>query len=165
MTSQVKSLRELSCADDYDPDSMPVAKARAFIQAYLSPITAIEKVNIRSALGRILAEDIVSPINVPAHINSAMDGYAVCFKDLNAAGETVLRIAGTAFAGKPYSGKVGEKECVRIMTGAIVPQGTDTVIMQETRKRKITLSALMRATSKGKTSDGPEKILPWGKPR
>jgi molybdopterin molybdotransferase len=113
---------------------MPVAKARAFIQAYLSPITAIEKVNIRSALGRILAEDIVSPINVPAHINSAMDGYAVCFKDLNAAGETVLRIAGTAFAGKPYSGKVGEKECVRIMTGAIVPQGTDTVIMQEHAK-------------------------------
>lgn len=126
-----KSLRELSCADDYDPDSMPVAKAREFIQAYLTPIPGTEKVNIRAALGRVLAEDIVSPINVPSHVNSAMDGYAVRFKDLNAHGETMLRMIGTALAGKPFSGQVSDKQCVRIMTGAVLPEGTDTVIMQE----------------------------------
>ena len=127
----IKSLRELSCADDYDPDSMPVAKAREFIQSFLAPITGTEKINIRAALGRVLAEDIVSTINVPAHINSAMDGYAVRFNDLNAHGETVLRMVGTAFAGKPYAGQVRDKQCVRIMTGAVLPKGTDTVIMQE----------------------------------
>ena len=126
-----KSLRELSCADDYDPNSMPVAKAREFIQAYLTPVTGIEKVNIRAALERVLAEDIISPINVPSHVNSAMDGYAVRFKDLNANGETVLRMTGSALAGKPYAGRVSDKQCVRIMTGAVLPQGTDTVIMQE----------------------------------
>ncbi len=126
-----KSLRELSCADDYDPNSMPVAKAREFIQAYLTPVAGIEKVNIRAALGRILAEDIISPINVPSHVNSAMDGYAVRFKDLNADGETVLRMTGSALAGKPYAGRVSDKQCVRIMTGGVLPEGTDTVVMQE----------------------------------
>ncbi|HMJ49500.1 MAG TPA: gephyrin-like molybdotransferase Glp [Burkholderiales bacterium] len=126
-----RSLRELSCADDYDPDSMPVAKAREFIQAYLTPITGTEKVNIRAALGRVLAEDIVSGINVPAHVNSAMDGYAVRFKDLSAHGETVLRMIGTALAGKPFAGRIGDQQCVRIMTGAVLPDGADTVIMQE----------------------------------
>jgi molybdopterin molybdotransferase len=126
-----KSLRELSCVDDYDPNSMPVAKARELIQAYLTPVAGTEKVNIRAALGRMLAEDIISPINVPSHVNSAMDGYAVRFKDLNANGETVLRMTGSALAGKPYAGRVSDKQCVRIMTGAVLPQGTDTVIMQE----------------------------------
>jgi molybdopterin molybdotransferase len=129
MTS--KSLREMSCADDYDPNSMSVAKAREFIQAFLTPITGTEKVNVRAALGRVLAEDIVSPINVPSHVNSAMDGYAVRFKDLNAHGETILRMVGTAFAGKPFAGQVSDKQCVRIMTGAVLPEGADTVIMQE----------------------------------
>lgn len=127
----IKSLRELSCADDYDPDSMPVAKAREFIQAYLTPIAGTEKVNIRAALGRVLAEDIVSPINVPSHVNSAMDGYAVRFKNLNAHGETILRMIGTTLAGKPFAGQVSDKQCVRIMTGAVLPEGADTVIMQE----------------------------------
>ena len=131
MPSPAKSLHELSCADDYDPNSMPVAKAREFIQAYLTPIAGTEKINIRAALGRVLAEEIVSPINVPSHVNSAMDGYAVRFKDLNANSETVLRMIGTALAGKSYVGQVGGKQCVRIMTGAVLPEGTDTVIMQE----------------------------------
>ena len=131
MPSPAKSLHELSCADDYDPNSMPVAKAREFIQAYLTPIAGTEKINIRAALGRVLAEEIVSPINVPSHVNSAMDGYAVRFKDLNANSETVLRMIGTALAGKSYVGQVGGKQCVRIMTGAVLPEVTDTVIMQE----------------------------------
>ncbi len=84
-----KTLREASCADDYDPNSMPVAKARELIRTFLSPVTAIERVHIRNALGRVLAADVVSPIAVPGHDNSAMDGYAVRFADLAPDGETM----------------------------------------------------------------------------
>ena len=71
------TLRDASCADDYDPNSMPVDKARALITRFLTPLTSTERVPVRSALGRVLAEDVISPINVPAHDNSAMDGYAL----------------------------------------------------------------------------------------
>jgi molybdopterin molybdotransferase len=128
------TLRELSCADDYDPNSMPVDKAREFISKVLTPITAVERVNIRSALGRVLAEDIVSPIDVPGHDNSAMDGWAYRHTDTNpptGGGSTLMKRVGTSFAGKPYLGKVGEHECVRIFTGAVMPDGCDTVAMQE----------------------------------
>jgi molybdopterin molybdotransferase len=126
-----KTLRDISCADDYDPDSMPVDKAREFIRAFLQPVTGTERVAIRAALGRVLAEDVISPLDVPAHDNSAMDGFALRFADLRPEGETLLRLAGTAFAGKPFCGSVGPGECVRIMTGAVIPAGTDTVVMQE----------------------------------
>ncbi|HEX6828616.1 MAG TPA: gephyrin-like molybdotransferase Glp, partial [Burkholderiales bacterium] len=126
-----RSLLEISCADDYDPNSMPVEKAREFIRAFLQPVTGIERVAIRAGLGRVLAADVVSPLDVPAHDNSAMDGYALRFADLQAGGETRLRLAGTAYAGKPYTGLVGPGECVRIMTGGVIPPGTDTVVMQE----------------------------------
>ena len=79
-----KTLREASCADDYDPNSMPVDRARALIRDHLAPIRAVERVHIRRSLGRVLAEDIVSPIDVPGHDNSAMDGWAVRFDDLPA---------------------------------------------------------------------------------
>ena len=72
-----KSLNQISCADDYDPNSMPVPKAREVIGRFLSPVTTAERVHIRAALGRVLAEDVISPFDVPAHDNSAMDGYAV----------------------------------------------------------------------------------------
>ena len=75
--TQPKTLREASCADDYDPNSMPVIKARELIRTFLTPVTAVERVHIRSALGRVLATDIVSPLAVPGHDNPAMDGYAV----------------------------------------------------------------------------------------
>lgn len=124
-------IRELSCADDYDPNSMPVAKARELIGRFLTPVTATERVHARSALGRVLAEDITSPLNVPAHDNSAMDGFSVRFADLKGDGEVALRIAGTALAGAPFQGTVKAGECVRIMTGGVMPTGTDTIIMQE----------------------------------
>jgi molybdopterin molybdotransferase len=79
--SGATDIRDLSCADDYDPNSMPVDKARELIARYLVPVAGIEQVNIRAALGRILAKDVVSPVNVPAHDNSAMDGYAVRHAD------------------------------------------------------------------------------------
>src|SRR6185295_17343744 len=87
------SLRELSCADDYDPNSMPVDKARAYIRTFLTPIAATERVHVRAALGRILAEDIRSPIAVPGHDNSAMDGYALRFDDTSTETATTLRVA------------------------------------------------------------------------
>jgi molybdopterin molybdotransferase len=110
---------------------MPVAKAREVIARFLQPVTATERLSVRAALGRVLAEDVVSPLNVPAHDNSAMDGYAVRFADLKSDGEATLKITGTAFAGAPFRGAVKAGECVRIMTGGVVPPGADTIVMQE----------------------------------
>ncbi|HEY7985536.1 MAG TPA: gephyrin-like molybdotransferase Glp [Methylophilaceae bacterium] len=118
-----------SCTDDYDPNSMPVEQARRLIRQYLTPVHDQESLPIREALGRVLAADILSPCNVPNHDNSAMDGYAFNGDDI--ATEIALKLIGTAFAGKPYSGKVGRGECVRIMTGAVMPDKTDTVVPQE----------------------------------
>src|ERR1700694_2273763 len=131
MSSAPRTLREASCADDYDPNSMPVAKARELIRSFLAPMTAIERVHVRSALGRVLAEDVVSPIAVPGHDNSAMDGYAVRFDDLLPVGDTLLRRIGESFAGKPWTGTIGAGECVRIFTGGVMPRGGDSVVMQE----------------------------------
>src|ERR687889_2952940 len=111
----------LSCADDYDPNSMPVEKAREVIARFLSPVTAIERVHVRAALGRVLARDVISPLDVPAHDNSAMDGYAVRHADLKSDGEVTLRVTGTAFAGAPFGGEVKAGEAVRIMTGGVGP--------------------------------------------
>src|SRR5216683_6152738 len=131
MSSAPRTLREASCADDYDPNSMPVTKARELIRSFLTPMTAIERVHVRSGLGRVLAEDVVSPIAVPGHDNSAMDGYAVRFQDLRLDGDTFLKRVGESFAGKPWGGAIGAGECVRIFTGGVMPQGADTVVMQE----------------------------------
>jgi molybdopterin molybdotransferase len=148
MTS-VKSLHDLSASSDYDPNSMPVEKAREHIRAFLSPVTAVEHLNIRAALGRVLAQDVVSPINVPQHDNSAMDGYAVRFADLNADAEATLKIIGSAFAGKPYDGTLGPVQAVRIMTGAVIPTGADTVIQQERAKAVGDHVAVMPVPKKG----------------
>jgi molybdopterin molybdotransferase len=131
MNDPVQNLRDLSCADDYDPNSMPVVKAREVIARFLQPVSATERLSVRTALGRVLAEDLISPVNVPAHDNSAMDGYAVRFADLKGDGEVNLKVAGTAFAGAPFQGALKPGECVRIMTGGVVPAGADTIVMQE----------------------------------
>ena len=110
---------------------MPVAKARAYIRAFLRPVTTVERLHVRAALGRVLAEDITSVIDVPGHDNSAMDGYAMRFADLRADAESALRVVGASFAGKPYEGTLGSGEAVRIMTGGVMPDGADTVVMQE----------------------------------
>ena len=125
------TITEASCADDYDPDSMPVAKARAFIHTFLSPVKGIARLPIRSALGRVLSEDIISPVNVPAHINSAMDGWALRFKDLDTDSPAAFAEVGASFAGQPFAGVVGKNQCVRIFTGGVVPEGCDAVVMQE----------------------------------
>jgi len=122
----------VSCLDGYDPDALRVDKAREAILACLSPITETEKVPVREALGRVLAQDIVPQINVPSHDNSAMDGYAVRFSDLE---KQPLKEIGAALAGKPFQGRLGAGECVRIMTGAVMPPGADTVVIQEVVKK------------------------------
>jgi len=125
-------LQTVSCLDGYDPDALRVDKAREAIRACIAPLNESEVVEIRSALGRVLAEDIVPKINVPAHDNSAMDGYAVRFSDLG----SPLKEIGSALAGRKFEGKVGPGECVRIMTGAVMPIGTDTVVIQEVVKKE-----------------------------
>jgi molybdopterin molybdotransferase len=128
------TIAQASCADDYDPNSMPVAKARAFIHQFLDPVTAVLRVPVRTALGRVLAEDVLSPVDVPAHRNSAMDGWAMRAADLAPDRETTLQEIGASFAGRPFAGALGAGQCVRIMTGGVVPQGADTVVMQERAK-------------------------------
>ena len=108
-----------------------VEEARHRILAEVTPIKGIERLALRSALERVLAQDVHSPINVPGHTNSAVDGYALAGADLPTQGEREYRIVGTAWAGRPFTGPVRAGECVRIMTGAPLPPGTDTVVMQE----------------------------------
>lgn len=111
--------------------SLSVEQARAAIAAVLQPITERETVPLARALGRVLAADVISPIDVPAHDNSAMDGYAFRGGELQPQGSSHWRCVGTLFAGAPYVGKVGPGECLRIMTGAVMPPELDTVVPLE----------------------------------
>ncbi|GAB4181881.1 MAG: molybdopterin molybdotransferase MoeA [Rhodocyclaceae bacterium] len=124
-------LEAASRLEGYDPDSLHVERAREIIRAMLRPARGTQRLFIREALGRVLAAEVISPIDVPAHDNSAMDGYALRGADLAPEGETRLRIAGSALAGQPYAQSVGAGECVRIMTGAVMPAECDSVVVQE----------------------------------
>jgi len=129
---RVATLKEvISCTSDYDPDALPVAKANEVIRSFVHPVSGVEKLRVRAALGRVLAKEVVSPINVPSHDNSAMDGYAVRNDDLGAGEPVTLTEIGTAYAGREFTGEVRRGECVRVMTGAVMPKNTDTVIIQE----------------------------------
>ena len=115
----------------HDGPALPLKEALARVLAAVTPVSGSESLPIREALGRVLASDLRSTMNVPAQDNSAMDGYALRSADLPDAAPSMLRLIGTAFAGHPFDGRVGGGECVRIMTGAPVPEGADTVVMQE----------------------------------
>jgi len=114
-----------------DAQALTVTTVQAAIHACVVPVTQTEWVPLSEALGRVLAGDILSPIDLPGHDNSAMDGWALRSADLRADTDTQLTQVGTALAGHPYAGPVGPGECVRIMTGAMLPAGTDSVVMQE----------------------------------
>jgi molybdopterin molybdotransferase len=120
-----------SCVAGYDPNALPVAQAQEFIARLVPRVTAVERLALRAALGRVLAHDIACPIDVPSHDNSAMDGYALRSSDLAPQGDSVFRIAGTGLAGLAFDGPVAARHCVRIMTGAVMPDGLDTVVPQE----------------------------------
>lgn len=124
-----------SCADDHDPEALSPEAAAARIAAGLRPITGAERLALRSALGRVLAETVCAPFDVPACANSAIDGYAVRGEDLPADGVRELRVVGTALAGHPWAGTLGPGEAVRIMTGAPLPAGADTALYQERVER------------------------------
>lgn len=124
-------LQAVSCLDDYDPDSLAVDTAKALTRRLVAPVEGTQRLFVREALGRVLAQDVISAIDVPAHDNSAMDGYAVRAADLAAEGDTRLNLIGTALAGRAFDGRVDTGQCVRIMTGAIVPTGSDTIVIQE----------------------------------
>lgn len=111
----------------YDPQALPAERVNAFLARLVEPITDTEDVGIFEALGRVLAEDVVSPISVPPHDNSAMDGFAFDGAALGSS-PLELRCQGTAFAGRAWAHPVGAGECLKIMTGAIMPTGLDTVV-------------------------------------
>lgn len=123
--------KQNSCMDDFDPDSLTVSNALNNIYTAITPIPESETVPIRESLNHVLATDIISSLNVPTATNSAMDGYALSGDDIPEAGTAKIKVNGTAFAGNPYRGKIGPGECIRIMTGAVIPDTTDTVIIQE----------------------------------
>ena len=132
MSTTNPTLAEIaSCVSGYDPNALPVAQAQEFIARLVPRVQAVEMLAIRAALGRVLARDVVSSIDVPAHDNSAMDGYALRGADLSATGDTSLAVAGTGFAGAQFDGTVGAGQGGRIMTGAVMPAGLDTVVPQE----------------------------------
>jgi molybdopterin molybdotransferase len=120
--------------EGYDPDALHVEKARAAIRACVAPVSETERLPVRAALGRVLAQDIVPAIDVPGHDNTAMDGFALRFVDLAPAGDSVLQEIGAALAGKAFTGAVGAGQCVRVTTGAVMPRGADTVVPLELAK-------------------------------
>lgn len=130
MQSSALSLSNLSSLEDYDPNSMPVEQARQLIRQFLQPVREQQTIALRDAWKRTLAADVLSPMNVPPHNYSAMDGYAVRHADL-ASAPCNLKLIGSSFAGRPFVGQVGAGECVRTMTGALIAEGCDTVVMQE----------------------------------
>jgi molybdopterin molybdotransferase len=114
----------------YDPKALRADTVNAFLARLVTPVVETETVGIFDALDRILAQNIVSPISVPPHDNSAMDGFAfdgaqLGKHDLN------LKVVGTALAGPAWQGTVAAGECLKIMTGAVLPEGLDTVVPQE----------------------------------
>ena len=115
----------------YDPQALSASQVNAFLAQLVQPVREQETVPLMQAHGRILAHDVVSPVSVPPHDNSAMDGYALRGAELQPGQASRLKVVGTAFAGAAWQGTVGAGECVRIMTGAIMPVGLDTVAPQE----------------------------------
>ena len=115
----------------YDPQALQAADVNAFLDRLVEPVAETEELGIFEALGRVVARDVISPISVPPHDNSAMDGYALAGAQLVPGQPLTLRVVGTALAGKAWAGQVGPGECVKIMTGAIMPAGLDTVVPQE----------------------------------
>ncbi|PKO87303.1 MAG: molybdopterin molybdenumtransferase MoeA [Betaproteobacteria bacterium HGW-Betaproteobacteria-10] len=123
-------------ANPAEDASLTAAEARGRMLAEVSPIIGHEFLPLRAALGRILAADIIAPHDVPAHDNSAMDGYAICRDSLAGEGETRLKVVGSAFAGNAFSGQVGNGQAVRIMTGAVLPAGANTIVVQEVTRQE-----------------------------
>src|SRR6185369_17618099 len=128
----MKSVAQIAAQlQGYDPQALSAGQVNEFLARLVEPVTQTEAVGIFDALDRVLAQDLVSPISVPPHDNSAMDGFAFDGAQLNSQAPLELEVVGTALAGKAWQGAVGPRQCVKIMTGAIMPAGLDTVVPQE----------------------------------
>jgi molybdopterin molybdotransferase len=125
-----------SCEDELNIGLLSVAEAQARILDGVTAVTETETLPVRAALGRVLAQDVSSPIDVPSHTNSAMDGYAVRAADLPADGVAEFPVPGTSWAGRPWLTPIEPGQAVQIMTGGMMPEGADTVIMQEQVERE-----------------------------
>jgi molybdopterin molybdotransferase len=110
---------------------MPIEEVERLIAERVAPVNEVEQVALGDALGRVLASDLIAPIDLPPFSNSAVDGYAVRHADLSAQGETRLRVTQRVTAGSAAAASVGAGEAIRIFTGAPMPAGVDTVFMQE----------------------------------
>ena len=108
---------------------LPVADALAQMLAQVSAVSETEQVPLAQALDRVLAEPVLASFDVPGYDNSAMDGYAVRAAEVKAG--QALTLQGSALAGHAFTAALAPQSCVRIMTGAVMPAGADTVIMQE----------------------------------
>src|SRR5450759_1968334 len=128
----MKSIEDIAAElEGYDPQALNTCTVNRFLSRLVTPVTEIETVGIFQALGRVLACDVISPISVPAHDNSAMDGYAFAGAQLAGDRPLVLKVIGTVLAGQAWSGKVEPGECVKIMTGTMLPPQLDRVAPQE----------------------------------
>jgi len=120
-----------NCGGDYRKNALSVQDAQSAILDECIPVVGEERLALRSALERVLAEDVETPIDVPAHTNSAMDGYAFQYASSYENNAVELDMIGTTLAGHPFAQTVRPGQCVRVMTGSPVPNGCDTVVMQE----------------------------------
>ncbi|MBL4744099.1 MAG: molybdopterin molybdotransferase MoeA [Cycloclasticus sp.] len=121
-----------SCGDENEQGTLTVKSALKNMLGAVSAKKATEQINLTDAVDRVLAQAITSPVNVPSHCNSAVDGYAIMQADLPAEEQVLsFNIAGRVVAGHPYKGELKKGECIQIMTGAQMPELADTVIMQE----------------------------------
>lgn len=130
----MKSIEDIAAAlQGYDPQALSVEQVGEFLAQLVEPVSEqdAQSVALFDALGRVLAHDVISPISVPPHNNSAMDGFAFDASQLQPNQALSLRVVGTALAGKAWQGQVHAGECLKIMTGAIMPDGLDTVVPQE----------------------------------
>jgi molybdopterin molybdotransferase len=147
----MKSLEQIGAQlQGYDPQALSARQVNEFLAHLVQPVAQAESAGIFEALGRVLADDVMSPISVPPHDNSAMDGFAFDGAQLQSATPLALEVVGTALAGKAWQGTVGAGQCVKIMTGAIMPGGLDTVVPQE----------LVQFGADGRVSIPPELLRP-----
>ena len=154
--TQTKSIADIAAMlQGYDPQALSAQDVLKFLSELVGKppgLSDFEGIEIFQSLGRILAKDVISPIDVPPHDNSAMDGFAFKGQQLTSHNALTLKVVGTALAGKAWQGHVSDGECVKIMTGAIMPHGLDTVIPQELCE-SLSAESITFASSVLKTGD------------
>ena len=151
----MKTLAQIAAElQGYDPQAMTAGGVLDFLSRLVTPVQDVLEVPLMQALGRVLAVDVVSPFDVPPHDNSAMDGYAFAGAQLSPSAELELQVIGTALAGKAWQGSVQPGQCVKIMTGAVMPAGLDTVVPQE--------FVALRKSGEGEAITVPQALLQTG---